>query len=167
MPRPATVSIGLMWRTILTCALLLLSGAAACAEAPPLVRDLAADARAAAQNQRPLLLFFTLADCPFCARARREYIGPMSGNPDEQARAIYREVPIEATFTGFDGTPLAARTLADSLGVKFFPTVVMVDPRGAALAPPLAGFSSPDFYGGSLEDRIATAVQKMRRVNPP
>ena len=151
-----------MWRTILACALLLLSGAAAAAEGPPLVRDLSADARAAAQNHRPLLLFFTLADCPFCARARREYIGPMSGNPEEQARALYREVPIEATFTGFDGTPLAARDLAASLGVRFFPTVVMVDPKGAALAPPLVGFSSPDFYGAYLEERIATAVQKMK-----
>jgi len=168
MPRPARLPNGLLSRSILACALslaALLVGAlhpqaALAEEAPAISRDLRADARLAAQKRQPILLFFSLADCPFCARVRREYLGPMSREPEQAARALYREIPIEATLTGFDGTPLAARDLAATLGVKFFPTVVMVDGKGQPLAAPLVGFSVPDFYGAYLEDRIATAVQK-------
>ena len=168
MPRPPGVHKGLLSRQILACALVLaaslgalLHASAANAEEPlPLARDLRADARLAAQKKQPILLFFTLAGCPFCERVRREYLGPMSLDPAEAARALYREIPIEATLTGFDGTPLAARDLAATLGVKFFPTVVLVDGSGTPLAAPLVGFSVPDFYGAYLEDRIATALQK-------
>jgi thioredoxin-related protein len=163
MPRPATVSVGFLFGPILACALLLPAGAAPAAEAPQVARDLRSDAQVAAQYQQPLLLFFTLADCPFCAGARREYIGPMAHNPQESARALYREIPIEATLIGFDGTPLAARDLAARLGVTIFPTVVLVDGQGRALAPLLAGYTSPDFYGAYLEDRIAAAVQKTKQ----
>jgi thioredoxin-related protein len=155
--------MSLLFRPILACALLLLASAAVAAEGPQIARDLRSDAQVAAQYQQPLLLFFTLADCPFCAAARREYIGPMARNPEETARALYREIPIEATLIGFDGTPLAARDLAARLGVTIFPTVVLVDGRGRALAPLLAGYTSPDFYGAYLEDRIAAAMQKARQ----
>lgn len=166
MPRPARLPNGLLSRLILACALLI-TGAfqaetALAQQTVTISRDLAADARAAAQKKQPILLFFSLADCPFCARLRREYLGPMSHDPEQTARALYREIPIEATLTGFDGTPLAARDLAAALGVKFFPTVVMVDGKGQPLAAPLVGFSVPDFYGAYLEDRIATAVQKVK-----
>jgi thioredoxin-related protein len=147
---------------ILACALLLSAGPTQAAAGLQVAHDLQADARVAAQNRQPLLLFFTLADCPYCARARREYIAPMAGNPDDAARALYREVPVESTLIGFDGTPLAARQLAARLEIRFFPTVVMVDGQGRALAPPLAGYTSPDFYGAYLEDRIATAVHGAR-----
>jgi thioredoxin-related protein len=173
MPRHRWVSIRfpgarkglrvLIWLVILTCALLPPSDFARAAEAPLLTRDLKADAAGAARAHRPLLLFFTLADCPYCERVRREYLGPMSQDPEQAKRALIRELPIEATLTGFDGMPHSARDIAARYKVTLFPTVVMVDAHGTEIAEPLVGFSSPDFYGGLLDGRIDTANEKIKQ----
>ena len=44
-------------------------------------RDLAADARLAAARKIPLLLLFSEAGCPWCERARQEFLLPMQRNP--------------------------------------------------------------------------------------
>jgi thioredoxin-related protein len=173
MPRHRWISIGvpeahkglrvLIWLVILTCALLLPSDFARAAELPPITRDLRADGAGAAQQHLPLLLFFTLADCPYCERVRREYLGPMAADADQAKRVLIRELPIEASVTGFDGTPSSARQIAARYKVNLFPTVVMVDAHGTEIAEPLVGFSSPDFYGGLLDRRIDTANEKIRQ----
>ena len=170
MSRHRWVSIGflsaakgvrvLIWQVILACALLPLHDLAGADQGVAVSRDLRADARAAAQNHQPLLLFFTLEGCPYCERVRREYIGPMSRDPEQAARALIREVPIESTLAGFDGAPRSARDLAAAFKVTLFPTVVLVNAQGLPLAEPLVGFSSADFYGAYLDDRIATAQKK-------
>ena len=151
----------LIWQVILACALLPLDDAARADQGPVISRDLRADARVAAQNHQPLLLFFTLEGCPYCERVRREYLGPMSRDPEQARRALIREVPIEATLAGFDGAPRSARDLAGAFNIRLYPTVVLVDAGGAALAEPLVGFSSPDFYGAYLDQRIDTAQKKI------
>jgi thioredoxin-related protein len=147
---------------ILTCALLPPSDLARAAEVPPITRDLRADAAAAARQHQPLLLFFTLADCPYCERVRREYLGPMSRDADAAKRALIRELPIESSLTGFDGAPHSAHEIAALYNVSLFPTVVLVDARGARIADLLVGFSSPDFYGGLLDGRIDSANEKIK-----
>jgi len=153
----------LIWQAILTCALLPPMQQVHSAEVPPLSRDLRADAAAAARQQQPLLLFFTLAGCPYCERVRREYLGPMSHDADQARRALIRELPIEASLTGFDGAAHSAREIAALYKVNLFPTVVLVDAHGTAIAEPLVGFSSPDFYGGLLDGRIDTANEKIKQ----
>jgi len=155
----------LIWQTILACALLLPQDGAGAADAVPLARDLQADAMAAAQSGLPLLLFFTLEGCPYCERVRREYLGPMAHDPEQMKRTLYREVPIEATVNGFDGTRRSARDIAAAYKVRIFPTVVLVDAGGRLLAEPLVGFTVPDFYGAYLDQRIDTARGKMGPAN--
>ena len=173
MPRHRWVSIGflgagyglrvLIWQVILTCALLPPGEFAVAAEAPAITLDLRADAAAAGWQHLPLLLFFTLDGCPYCERVRREYLGPMSADPDQAKRALIRELPIEATLAGFDGSRKSAREIAARYKVTLFPTVIMVDAHGTEIAEPLVGFSSPDFYGGLLDGRIDTANEKIKQ----
>jgi thioredoxin-related protein len=143
-----------MMRTILACVLLVAGGAASAAE-PGIARDLAAQAR----PDRPVVLFFTLAGCPFCERARRSYLAPLargSGN-----RLTVLEVPVEARVTGFDHRQVSGRDLARAYGVSVFPTVLVVDNRGQPLAEALPGFSVPDFYGALLDARIERAIARL------
>ncbi|MDB5803886.1 MAG: hypothetical protein JWN73_1208 [Betaproteobacteria bacterium] len=153
----------LIWLVILTCALLPPSDFAQAAEVPPITRDLRTDAAAAAKQHQPLLLFFSLAGCPYCERVRREYLGPMSQDADAAKRVSIRELPIESSLTGFDGAPRSAREIAALYNVTLFPTVVLVDAHGTKIAEPLVGFSSPDFYGGLLDGRIDTANEKIKQ----
>jgi thioredoxin-related protein len=153
----------LIWLVILACALFGFDDAARAADTVPYTRDLRADARAAAQNRVPLLLFFSLEGCPYCARVRREYLGPMSGDPDQARRALIRELPIEATVADFSGQPRLGRDIAAGMKIGMYPTVVLVDANGTILAEPLVGFTVPDFYGAYLDDRIDTARGKINQ----
>lgn len=151
----------LLARQILACALCLfaLTAPSTIAAQPAMASDLAREAQGT--GRRPLVLFFTLAGCPFCERARREYLRPLAGSPNWQSKAVLREVPIEATLKGFDGRRLSGRELARSYAVTVYPTVVFVDATGKSVAPPLAGFAVPDFYGAMLEERLEIAGSHM------
>ena len=61
---------------------------------PILERDLAADARLASKQKIPLLVLFSEAGCPWCERARQEFLLPMQRNPEYKAKVIMREVEI-------------------------------------------------------------------------
>ena len=146
---------------ILACALSVLTLIAPSANAaqPAIAGDLARESQDA--GRRPLLLFFTLAGCPFCERARREYLRPLAVGADWQLRAMLREVPVEAALKGFDGRRLSGRELARNYAVTVYPTIVFVDATGKPVAPPLAGFAVPDFYGAMLEERLDIARSRM------
>lgn len=147
----------------LACAFLL--PATHCANASELAhaRTLAADARVATDRKLPILLFFSQAGCGFCERARREYLRPLALSGAWATRALMREVPIEATLTGFDGKRISGRDLARVYGIRVFPTVVFVDASGNLIAEPLAGFTVPDFYGAYLEQRLEAASARLAK----
>ncbi len=144
----------------------------ACAFLPPVAhgahaaefahaKTLAADARFATDRKLPILLFFSQAGCGFCERARREYLRPLAMSGTWASRALMREVPLEASLTGFDGKRISGHNLARAYGVRVFPTVVFVDGSGNLLAEPLAGFTVPDFYAAYLEQRLEAASARL------
>jgi thioredoxin-related protein len=147
---------------ILACALFAARQNAYAAGIPVITSDLRADAAVAVRAHQPLLLFFSLADCPYCAGVRSQYLGPMTQDAGQTRRALIRELPIEATLTDFDGARKPAQEIAARYKVTVFPTIVMVNAQGAQIADPLVGFSSPDFYGGLLDGRIDAANQKLQ-----
>lgn len=143
-----------MVRTILACVLLAAPGAAPAAE-PGIACDLSVQARA----DRPVVLFFTLAGCPFCERARRSYLAPLARGSAERLTVV--EVPVEARITGFDRQPVAGRDLARAYGIRVYPAVVVVDSHGQPLAEALPGFGVSDLYGALLDARIERAVARL------
>ena len=128
----------------------------------PLAQDLAADAREAARERKPLLLYFDREECPYCERALREYLVPLSRD-EWKARALFRQIEIdrELPATGFDGRPTTHRALAQRYGVRLSPTVIVVDAHGRPLAEPIVGLM-PDFYAGLLDHALEKADAALR-----
>lgn len=130
-------------------------------------RDLAADAASAqagtasALPARPILLFVTQPGCPYCDRARRQYLRHMAKDPHYVSRAVMREVSIAAQLKDFDGRRISGQELATRLSIRLYPTIVLVDGTGKLLAPPLIGFTVPDFYAAYVDERIATAEKTL------
>ena len=120
-------------------------------------RNLAADAQAATRANKPLLLFVTQPGCPYCERARREYLRHLAVDPAYTPRVLMRELSIEGSVTGFDGKRTSALDAARALKVKLYPTIVLVDAEGRTLAKPLIGFTVPDFYAAQIDGRIDEA----------
>ena len=121
----------------------LLAGLAHAAEPvlPP-SSSLVADADAAARSGRALVVLVSLEGCPYCLAVRRAYLAPL------------RE----------SGQPVVQVELKDarSLGIRMAPTVLFLGRGGRELAPRLVGYSSPDFYGSYLDERVAAANAAVR-----
>jgi thioredoxin-related protein len=126
--------------------------------------DLAADARLAARHNIPLLVLFSQADCPWCERARQEFLLPMQRNAEYRSKVMMREVAIDSSgaLADFAGSATTQAEFARRYRVSVTPTVMLFSPRGAALGEPLVGFSSADYYGWFLDQRIDGALAQLR-----
>ena len=129
---------------------------------PPAV-DLQADAANAKAKGVPILLFFDRDDCPYCERALREFLVPMSKDPQWGAQAIYRQVEIDRPklLVDFNGAKTTHADYARGFSIRLTPTIVMVGPHGETLGDPLVGLLTVDFYSAYLEDTITRAREKL------
>lgn len=148
---------------ILACSAALLALAPALAAAPDHAQNLAEAGRESAASRRPIVLFFTQPGCPFCERARREYLRPLAASTAWSARAQTLEVARDRSLAGFDGRRTTGADLARAYGVRVYPTVVFVDAQGREIAEPLPGYTVPDFYGAYLEARLEAARERLAR----
>lgn len=128
----------------------------------PLAVDLARDARDAAASGRALVVLYSLPDCPWCARLRREYLGPMLRDPAEAKRVILREIDITGTqpLVAPDGTRTTHRDFARKNAVRFSPVTAFIAPDGSAAAESIVGYPPGGFYGAYIEDRIEEARKR-------
>ncbi|UOD29506.1 thioredoxin [Massilia violaceinigra] len=125
--------------------------------------DLGADALLAAQRGQPLLLLFSLPGCGYCDVVRRNYLAPLTRDGAEQTRPVVREVGLAGStpFKGFDSAAIDGAALAARYQVRIAPTVLLLDARGALLAPPLAGGDVSGMYGAYLDGALAEAQRKI------
>ena len=130
----------------------------------PPARDLAADAASSARSQTPILLFFDREDCPYCERALREYLVPMSRDEVSQGKALYRQVEVDRPLplVDFEGRATTHGALAARYAITLTPTILMVDAAGTPLGAPLVGLS-PDFYAAYLDNLVESATKRLRR----
>jgi thiol-disulfide isomerase/thioredoxin len=128
----------------------------------PRLDDLRALAAQVRRERVPLLLFFSTPGCPYCAQARREYLGPLHAQ-GKASGVLIREVEITSsrTFTDLDGRPLRESALADRFNVKMVPHVELLDAELKPLGKPLIGVDAAGFYGDYLRDAIATATTQL------
>lgn len=132
------------------------------------VSDFSQLAPLSAEKRLPLVLMFSSEYCAYCMRVENDYLIPMQISGDYEQRAIIRKVKIDYgnTVRDFDGKRVDAREFAARYHVTVTPTVVFLDEHGAQLAPKRVGLTTPDFYGGYLDESIATALDMLRRNKP-
>ena len=130
----------------------------------PAASDLHRDATSSVRERVPILLFFDRGDCPYCERALREYLVPMSRDEKWRERAIYRQIEVdrELPLTDFDGTPTTHRAFAARYRAALTPTVMIVDGRGEKIGDALIGLMTPDFYAAYLENAVTAGVKQLR-----
>jgi thioredoxin-related protein len=153
---------------ILACTLV---AARAQAPSPPLqyADDFAALGKVAAASNLPIMLVFTRPGCPFCARAKKNHLEPLSASPGYGAKVMVRE--IESTndlipLRDFDGAMTTHGEFARKYEVHVVPTVIVVDSEGKPLADAIIGINLPEFYNLYLEQAIDAARLQLRPRNP-
>jgi thioredoxin-related protein len=130
----------------------------------PAAADLAADAKLSRARRIPILLFFDRDDCPYCERALREHLVPMSAEPPWRDDALFRQLEVnrDETIVGFDGRPTSHRALARRYGATLTPTVLVVDGSGEPLSEAVVGLLTADFYGAYLERALKQGHARLR-----
>ena len=125
-------------------------------------RDLAAEARQAAARGVPLVLLYSRDDCSWCARVRREHLGPLSRDP--KAPALVREVHIDRAtpLLDFGGRRTTSADFSQQMQARFAPTVMFHGPDGAQLAESIVGYRLADFYGAYLERAIEESRERLQ-----
>ena len=156
-----------MVAAILACAFLVSTGAAGAervAAKLPGAGDLKADGVDARERHVPILLFFNRAGCVYCERALREYLTPMQGDPAYAGRVLFRQVEIDKPLrlVDFAGRATTHRDFAARYRIRLTPTIWFVDGEGTALAEPIVGLPTIDFFGAYLDQRIGDSLAKLR-----
>jgi hypothetical protein len=115
------------------------------------------ECRRAAEQGKPLVLFFTLPGCRFCEQVRQNYMPGLVERGE-----IVREVVIDSLqpLTGFPGAA-THRALASKAGVKVAPVLILADPCGRPLADPIVGGDVAGLYGGYLDKAFEEARGKL------
>ncbi len=120
------------------------------------------------EKRVPLVLMFSSEYCAYCVRLENDFLIPMQISGDYVERALIRKVKIDygSEVVDFDGKHVDADEFAARYNISVTPTVVFLDSQGRQLAARQVGLTTPDFYGGYLDQSIATALDMLRRTTP-
>ena len=133
----------------------------------PSASDLAQVSEQAHRKRVPVLIAFTQAGCPYCARLKESYLIPLGRNPAWQQKVIMREVDVDsaAPLRDFAGRATTGRDFAREHHIGLVPTLILFDHAGKPLAEPLVGLTSEDFYGFYLERLIEDGAKAVQTRN--
>jgi thioredoxin-related protein len=132
------------------------------------IRDFSRIARDSNDRRLPILLMFSAKYCSYCVRLEEEFLKPMLRSGDYGDKVLIRKMKIDGSGTvrDFDGKQIPVDEFTDRYNISVTPTVVFLDGSGAQLAPKRVGLSTPDFYGGYLDQSIDLALDVLRRNKP-
>jgi len=130
----------------------------------PLARNLTLDAEKAKTKNVPVLVMFSRHDCAFCTQVLQEFLLPMRRNHDYDSKVIMLQVDVgsSAPVRTFSGKATTHARFAREHRIKLAPTIKLFDADGHELTEPLIGLTTPDYYGGFLDQRIDAALAKLR-----
>lgn len=126
--------------------------------------DLAKLAHSTEKAPAAILLEFAVSDCEYCAWLEAEVLEPLlkSGEYDGRLQVGRVRFDREADVINFSGQTVPVRRFAQRYGVRFSPTVVLVDAKGEPLAAPLVGIANVEAYTVKLDAAIAEALARLR-----
>lgn len=130
----------------------------------PLVRDFTLEATNARTKNLPILVMFSRHDCVYCTQVLQEFLLPMRRNAEYESKVIMRLVDVgsSAPLRTFSGKTTTHARFAGENRIKLTPTIKLFDAQGRELTEPLIGLTTPDYYGGFLDQRIDEALAKVR-----
>lgn len=130
----------------------------------PEITDLRKEATQAREQRLPILVMFSSDYCPYCSVVKNDFLKPMMFSGDYDKKILFRvlELRAGADVIDFDGKKVNVWEFADRYKVRVTPTLVFIDYQGKPMAQKMVGLTTPDFFGGYLDDAITTAYNHTR-----
>jgi thioredoxin-related protein len=133
----------------------------------PLIKDLRKEAGQSQEKRLPILVMFSGEHCIYCVRLEEDFLKPMHNGGFYDDKVIIRRVKLgDNLVNDFDGSRISANELAERYGVTVTPTLVFIDAQGRQLTQKLVGLTTPEMYGGYLDQAIDTSLDRLRRTKP-
>lgn len=128
--------------------------------------DLAVDGREASKKQIPVLIFFSMQNCPFCIEVEEDYLKPMLRNSEYESKVLIRKIRIDGSgiVRDFKGKEREASKFSEEYNVSMVPTLILVDSQGKKIAPAIIGIVNSHYYSGELDDAIDASLQKIQSL---
>ncbi len=128
--------------------------------------DLVEDGRAASEKQIPVLMLFSMENCPYCMDVEEEYLKPLLRNAEYRGKVLIRKIRNDGinTVRDFKGEQRDAGDLIDDYNVSMVPTLILVDSHGKQIAPAIIGIKNSHYYSAELDDAIDASIQKLRAI---
>jgi len=128
------------------------------------VQNLLREGQVAAEKRLPILIMFSMDQCPYCELIREDFLKPMIRSGDYTDKVIIREVHSDsyATLLDFDGAKISSDELASRYGASLSPTVVFLDHKGQQLNKKMIGITTVHYYGGYLDEAIDASYKRMQ-----
>lgn len=125
-----------------------------------LAHDLEQDAIDSKSNFKPIVLFVTAEDCPYCERLREEYFQFST----EDDRFLLREIELGVYHEtrNYDGKYSNHQLLAERYDISLTPTIAFVGPDGEPLAKPIVGILTMDFYHYYFEKALSESIALLK-----
>lgn len=156
-------ALGALWRRFLrrvAVVFLGLMAGAAWAETPlPPVQNLQQSVLKTAAKDQPLIVMFSLPNCPFCEKLRRTQYQFLA----KEGYVVQQiEITSRASVTGFDGMPTTGVQLARQFGIQLAPTVLFFGPGGKEIGERITGAPTADFYGAFIDRALQESAQALK-----
>ncbi len=134
----------------------------------PEIKDFSFIGQQSERKRLPILLMFSAEYCAYCEQLEEDFLKPMLRSGDYKDKVLIGKLRIDGNdmIHDFNGEEVSPADLAERYGITLTPTVVFIDGDGVELAPKRVGLTTPDFYGGYLDDAIAQALDILRRNKP-
>jgi thioredoxin-related protein len=126
----------------------------------PFPTDMRQAADQANARGEPLVLMASLPGCPWCELLRRNYLTPLR----REGVAAFEFMVNERSqrIADFKGLPITPAEWSEAMKVKITPTLFFFNAQGHEIAPRIEGVASADFIGAMLDERLATAREKIK-----
>lgn len=127
--------------------------------------DLLRDAELARAARTPMVLAVTQTHCGYCKLLKRAVLDPMALSGDYADKALLRELVLDGpdAVRDFDGVLRSAAEIAQRYRVRVAPTVLLLSPAGRVLAEGIVGVNTVEMYSYYLDEKIAQALDQLRR----
>ncbi|HEY0635267.1 MAG TPA: thioredoxin fold domain-containing protein [Gammaproteobacteria bacterium] len=133
----------------------------------PTIKDLRHEASQSREKGLPILLMFSADHCSYCVRIEEDFLKPMQNGGFYDDKVIIRRIKLGSQqVADLDGSRISSRELGERYDVSVTPTLVFIDHKGRQLAPKLVGLTTPELYGGYLDEAIDTSLDRLRRTKP-
>jgi thioredoxin-related protein len=129
--------------------------------------NLQADASMAQRQRTPILIALFASYCEYCQRVEQEFLRPMLLSGEYRDKVIIRKLETDSHsyFTGLDGKPVKAGQFSYRYDAYLAPTLIFIDHHGNELTERMIGLTTPEMYGGYLDNAVDQAQSRYRAQN--